>query len=195
MNNNITITDKKIAEFSAKPRTGIVKTKIAGLKQRHQWFFDIVKKYKDHGSVLDVGGREGFLADFFKKDGHYCPVVIDISSKAVAYAKRRGHRAFVKNAHDLIMLGNRFDIILLSHCLEHCEKPELVIDGCKLILKPDGIVAVQIPLQKKERTPTKFGHYTCFSTPQELFDMFEGFTLLHSERDATVNLAAIFSKE
>ena len=189
MDINLEITRKKIKQFRKSDY------KDPKLIKRHRWFFNAIKKFKKSGVVLDIGGREGFLADIFKQNGFKIEV-IDISLQAVSFALERGHAASVCDAHhiDLKFKNQKFDIISLSHSLEHCLNPKDVIKKCRKILKKDGIIGVQIPFQKKIPTPTKYGHHHWFSNKQELFEMFEKFDMIYQEKGTHGNFIAIFKK-
>jgi 2-polyprenyl-3-methyl-5-hydroxy-6-metoxy-1,4-benzoquinol methylase len=189
MDRNLEITREKIKGFKAS------KTKNKDLIARHKWFANIIFKYKSSGMALDIGGREGYLADILLTKG-FVVQVIDISPEAITYALERGHEASVCDARHIdLKFKIIFDLIILSHSLEHCTNPQYVAKQCKRILKPDGIIAVQIPLQKKITTPTIYGHNFCFSSPDELFNMFTGFNVLHTEHGSNHNFIAIFKRK
>jgi SAM-dependent methyltransferase len=46
---------------------------------------------------------------------------------------------------DLAGLEQRYDAVTLSHVLEHCHDPDRVLDACWGMLKPRGLLWLQVP--------------------------------------------------
>lgn len=146
-----------------------------GVKKRHNLIADLVSKnYKDkNASVLDIGGREGFLCDALKEKGFRNFYIVDISKEAIQFAKQRGYNGQVMNIENIGNLKMNFDIVIASHVIEHCKLPKEVINGVYNLLNKNGILFVEVPRQKKEPVPTKFGHWYLFSDKKELLELFD----------------------
>ena len=67
----------------------------------------------------------------------------------------------------------RFDFCIAVHVIEHCPNPQLAIDNIGKLLNLYGILYVEVPIQNKEKVPTRFGHYFCFSNFDELDRLFD----------------------
>lgn len=97
------------------------------------------------GSVLDVGCGTGLLLSSFKKRGWEVKG-IDTSKNIVNYA----NRTFNVNAHvaDLksFKSGNkRYDLVTMTHVLEHVYEPLKDLKKIQKLLKKDGSLVLVIP--------------------------------------------------
>lgn len=124
------------------------------------------------GDVLEVGCRHGVLFDILF--GHGIKVNslygIDISPEAISRAKDKGYNAEVLPAEE-INFDEKFDTVFCLHTLEHCINIPAVINGIYNSLRKGGHALIEIPIQKKEQTPTVWGHYYCFAWDEELIEM------------------------
>jgi len=144
------------------------------------------------GNVFEIGCRHGILLELLeicKKD--VFPEIkntfgIDMSPTAIKILKSRGLNGEVQTAESLLeskSLYKMFDTIFCLHTLEHCIDVPKVIAGIWECLKPNGHTLIEIPLQPKEPIPTKWGHYHCFESEQELINMMEGFKHIKTFRE------------
>ena len=53
------------------------------------------------------------------------------------------------------------------------KNPKKIIDGCYNILNEGGVIFIEVPRQKKEKVPTKYGHWYLFSDKKELMELFD----------------------
>lgn len=115
--------------------------------------------------LLDIGCREGILLRQlpFKAYG------IDISEEAISFLSDYG---IVADADALPFEDESFMTVAAIHVIEHVPEMEKAIGEIHRVLKPGGHVLVEVPLQKKEPVPTKFGHWYCFSTEQDILNKF-----------------------
>lgn len=94
------------------------------------------------GKLLDVGCGMGFLlaaiSDTWEKHG------VDMSEYAYQYSRNRGD-IYCGKIEDAPYESNYFDVLVLSHIIEHVESPELLINKCRRILKPNGKLIVETP--------------------------------------------------
>ena len=127
------------------------------------------------GNVFEIGCRHGVLLDMLNENLTFG---IDISKEAVDLARKKGLNCEVQAAETLIYspaLFDKFDTIFCLHTLEHCIDIQKVINGIYDCLKVGGHALIEIPLQPKELIPTKWGHYFCFTSENELINMFKIF--------------------
>jgi 2-polyprenyl-3-methyl-5-hydroxy-6-metoxy-1,4-benzoquinol methylase len=127
------------------------------------------------GDVFEVGCRHGVLFDILSE--YKLPITkygIDISPDAIQRARKKGYDADLMVAEKLVDvtgLHGKFDTVFCLHTLEHCINVPVVIKGIYECLKYGGHALIEIPIQPKEPTPTKWGHYYCFAWDKELIDM------------------------
>ncbi|MHB8921536.1 MAG: class I SAM-dependent methyltransferase [Halothiobacillus sp.] len=99
---------------------------------------------QDGGRLLDVGfGNGGFLKLASEMGWH--AEGIDFDPKAVAVAKARGLNVRCASAADLSDQNEQFDIITLSHVIEHVHDPITLLKDLYRLLKPGGILWLETP--------------------------------------------------
>lgn len=102
-------------------------------------------RWSARGSLLDIGAGIGQFLH------HAQPLFTEIagtevSESAVAIAKEKyGLQIFTGQVHDLALPPGSFDNITLFHVLEHVPDPVMLINYCRAILKPQGILAIAVP--------------------------------------------------
>ena len=106
----------------------------------------ILKKYGvnffDKKKILDIGGGINEFSSLIKKRNNEVTILdFKISSKAKKYADKSISMDFEKSN----LKSNSFDIILMFHTLEHMKNPNKVCSKIKDILKPNGLLIVEIP--------------------------------------------------
>jgi SAM-dependent methyltransferase len=95
--------------------------------------------------VLDVGCGAGYLLVDLQRRGFDC-LGIDFNGNLVKAANERfGVPAVVGDVRNLIGLGQRFDLVLLSHVLEHVDVPLRLLREIHQVLSPGGYLVVEIP--------------------------------------------------
>jgi ubiquinone/menaquinone biosynthesis C-methylase UbiE len=123
--------------------------------------------------LLDIGCRDGMWFDVLKKNGWSNFFGVELSETALEVCKGKGYSAVQGDAHSLPVESNSYDIVSIIHTLEHCPDIPKVVSEIKRVLKPNGFVFVVVPMQKKEKVPTVWGHYFCFSKPDEVINFFK----------------------
>jgi len=96
------------------------------------------------GRLLDIGFGSGAFLEIARSIG-WEVTGIDPDSKVVSNALKRGLNVY---QGDLDVLGgrsNEFDIITLSHVIEHVGKPISVLKACYRLLKPGGKLWLETP--------------------------------------------------
>jgi len=99
--------------------------------------------------ILDFGCGFGQTLLALKKDGYNNIVGVDIEKSAIEFCKSKG--LDVKDCSNLdgfIKLNqNQFDLVIISHVLEHFPKNEIIptLKKIKSIMKKRGVVLVMAP--------------------------------------------------
>lgn len=95
------------------------------------------------GTVLDVGGGDGFIAGLIKDAGHRVSLR-DISPLRVQNAQESGIPAKVADAADLPDSAESFDTVLLGEILEHLPNPgPALTEACRVARRR---VVITLPL-------------------------------------------------
>ena len=82
----------------------------------------LLQSFKDGKlKVLEIGAGEGIFSKYFKSKGHYV-TAIDLDKGSVNRLKKQGINALIGNFED-INLKEKFDIIIMSHVIEHFYQP------------------------------------------------------------------------
>ncbi|MGD0630534.1 MAG: class I SAM-dependent methyltransferase [Terracidiphilus sp.] len=98
------------------------------------------------GPVLcDVGCGSGQAMSAFKEAG-YDAVGIEPDPAARALASRIGEVCEgTAEALPEAIAGREFDVVLLSHVLEHCIDPAAALRNVRRLLAPDGTAIIEVP--------------------------------------------------
>jgi 2-polyprenyl-3-methyl-5-hydroxy-6-metoxy-1,4-benzoquinol methylase len=108
--------------------------------------YQLVKDCKPRpGRVLDVGCGSGELLSLLKKDGWQC-FGVEINPKAASYVKKLWqidvkNKELKKNDFP----AKNFDVIVLSHVLEHLPDPIQTLKIVRTALKDDGTLVIAVP--------------------------------------------------
>ena len=105
--------------------------------------FDILKDYLNFSKkidLLEIGcGAGGILAFFQSKK---CEVIgVDYENDHLQYAREKN----IKTFSNYEGINKKFDLIILSHVLEHLVDIEYILNKCKSLLKSDGFIYVEVP--------------------------------------------------
>lgn len=96
------------------------------------------------GRLLDIGCGNGVPMQRFVAAG-WAAVGIDFDAEAVAAARRAGLDARVGALKEQRLPDAHFDVILMSHVIEHLADPVVELTECRRILKPSGSIVIATP--------------------------------------------------
>lgn len=122
--------------------------------------------------VVEVASNDGYLLQYFLRSG--VPVLgIEPAKNVAAEAERRGIRTVVeffgtRLASRLAAEGRRADLVAANNVLAHVPDLNDFVRGLKLILKPGGIVTVEVPhllnlIQQNQFDTIYHEHFSYFS--------------------------------
>jgi len=125
-----------------------------------KWFESIYRRIalRDHVSfitkaagnrispdILDVGCGSGTLLGLLKRLGFRVRGV-DFSPEAAKIARAEdGVDVTVGSLEDAHFADQSFDVVTLFHVMEHVTNPRLVLAEVARVLKPDGVIVLQVP--------------------------------------------------
>jgi SAM-dependent methyltransferase len=96
-------------------------------------------------AALDVGCNAGELLEILKERG-FRPFGIEVSAKAAAVARERlGHDAVIVDALERLPGEQRFELITLTHVLEHFARPRALLAALSERLVPEGRLLIEVP--------------------------------------------------
>lgn len=102
---------------------------------------------KTEGKFLDIGCGSGAYESYLIKENIGWKFYgIEPSSESYQVAKRVGNfNVFNGDLKSANYENNFFDVILMSHSLEHVSNPTEVIAECFRVLKPGGYMVISVP--------------------------------------------------
>lgn len=124
--------------------------------------------------VLDIACGTGYGASYLMNKGAKMVVGGDYSEEAVQYAKlhyqRDNLRFLCADAQQMPFCDKFFDVIVSFETIEHLERYEDFLKGCKRVLKDDGIFICSTPNGKGRFGYKNPWHIREFST-EELYEL------------------------
>lgn len=107
-----------------------------------------IRRLKPSGSLLDVGAGIGHFLSFAKK--YYQCEGTEISREGIKIANDKfGIFMHHGELEDIDFKGKQFDLIVLSHILEHFPFPGRSLKVCRSLLKPGGIIYIAVPNESR----------------------------------------------
>jgi len=106
---------------------------------------------KDNVRILDYGCNTGYFLDFIKKHNqnkHFDLCGADINGHALKYAKQKYNQYKFFEINEKFFNTEKFDIIILSHVLEHISDTQSFLQNLKKILKKDGELIIAVPQER-----------------------------------------------
>lgn len=107
----------------------------------------LVKRYKDSGSLMDIGASSGTFAGHAKRLG-FDVSAIEMDRASVKTLNDHVGVRGIQSANPVEVLteeGRKYDVITLWHSIEHMPDPWTVLDACVAHLAPAGILVVASP--------------------------------------------------
>lgn len=129
-----------------------IKTMIATYENEKILYFDRfskelmeITKIKKSGRILDIGSSYGYFLVLAKRTG-FEPYGVDIDKNEVDFCKiYLGLNVHYGSLNEHNYPQHYFDVITLFHVLEHIPDFNKTISVLKTILKPDGLIVIDVP--------------------------------------------------
>jgi SAM-dependent methyltransferase len=96
--------------------------------------------------MLDVGCGDGWMLDLYRIASPR-PIAthgVDFNAEVCDVARSYGHTVYCSRFEDLDLAG-RFDIVNLSHVIEHVSDPLLIARKSREVLRPGGLFVLETP--------------------------------------------------
>lgn len=156
--------------------------------QRMNDVYEMCKDYlKPHFTIFDIGTKDCMFFDVLAEKGHNPSLMIgiDCCEQVVDICREKGYMIHYNDVQDMPYdYDDHFDFIFIIHTLEHVPNPQGVVEKCKQILKPDGFLFVEVPIQGYE-DPELWGHYHTFGSHEKLKELFNGFRIIQEDWQKT----------
>lgn len=95
--------------------------------------------------ILDYGCGQSGLLDALRNAGYTDLTGFDLSPQCMEEVTRRGHHAAPASLNSSPSLNSSFDLIVLSHVLEHVPEPQPFLRHLMSLLHPAGSIYVEVP--------------------------------------------------
>jgi len=104
------------------------------------------RKFLDNKKkLLEIGPGPGIALRMFEDMG-FDVIGIDANQKCVDFLNLKlKNGKCLQGFFDEVKIDEKFDVIWLSHCLEHMPKPHELLRKCKELLNENGIIFVAVP--------------------------------------------------
>ncbi len=109
----------------------------------------LIKKYVSNGTrILDIGAGIGGFAAIAKREGFHV-VGVEFQREQCVLAKQLFNADLICNTFEEFLKQNTtmYDAIHLHHVLEHLRDPKGALLNAGRILKPNGIIVLEVPNQ------------------------------------------------
>jgi SAM-dependent methyltransferase len=177
--------------FDEYPGVGDYTTDESQRRFEAQRRIDWIKRFKQSGSIFEVGVAAGFFLDEARSAG-FTVAGVEPAPKVSAHARDEfGLDVTTGFIEDAELPPASFDVICAFHVLEHIHDPLDVLKGMRAALKDDGYLLLEIPNIESamaKRLGPKWLHldppnHVGFYTPEQLRGLLAsaGFELLETD--------------
>ena len=157
-----------------------------GVKQTQEYYqhiYDSIKPYVNKDShILDMGCGLGDFSKFLVNIGYENVTAMDPSTRNISIVKGKNITCFEGDCFEFpSKLKGKFDIVILSHVLEHIWDMRVALENVKSMLKAGGVLYIETPDASK---------YADVDFPPYFFFTYEHVT--HYVPDTLLNIEKTF---
>lgn len=134
------------AVYYAEPDADIAARSLAAKRARFVEYEAMIKSdFPAPGRVLDVGCNAGELLELFREAG-WSVAGVEASPGPAAYARKKLNAPIWEgSAEAAIPQGETFDLITMTHVLEHVRRPGELLARLRRALRPGGAILIEVP--------------------------------------------------
>lgn len=147
-------------------------------------FFEI-DKFDRSLSILDVGCRDGRQIEIIKNKGFVNIKGLELSKKGIDICLHKKLVVIKGDIHNFVVLDNLFDLIVVTHVIEHCYSVPEVIYRIRKGLKVHGLVFIEVPVNRND-VKGEWGHYINFKDSNNVFTYCDGFEIIKQQDSKNV---------
>jgi 2-polyprenyl-3-methyl-5-hydroxy-6-metoxy-1,4-benzoquinol methylase len=138
----------------------------------------IAEYLSEKAQILDMGCGAGDFVLALRKKG-FQAIGYEPNPKARQIAEIKGIEVLPGEQALLNMPGQKMDAITLWHVLEHLHEPITMLEQCKRLLKPGGMLVVATPMYNSYDAACYKNEWAAWDLPRHL---------LHFNRDSLIKL-------
>jgi SAM-dependent methyltransferase len=130
--------------------------RLEGLKENHRRRLEVIEEFKSEGRIFDIGANGGVFLDEARKNG-WDIMGNELSNAAIAWARNNLNiRLYNTYFSKIPERQNSFDAIVMCNVLEHMHDPLLSLKKAYFLLKPEGIIAIFVPIKNFAQIKKKY---------------------------------------
>lgn len=108
--------------------------------------FELLERFRpEHGRLLEVGSATGFFLEVARERGWDVSGIEPHSAVARWSIDHLGLDVHIGSLEDQPWAAASFDAVVLYNTLEHLTSPSVAIRSVSQLLRPGGVVAIQVP--------------------------------------------------
>lgn len=111
------------------------------------FFIKNIIRFRGEGRIVDIGCGTGLYLSLLKNIG-WDTLGVEVNKHACEYARNLGVNVFCGELEQANLPPNYFDVVRIVHVLEHLSSPLQSFVEIKRILKPNGVIYLEIPNQR-----------------------------------------------
>ena len=96
-------------------------------------------------TVLEIGSGDGQTLSLFKENGYFVMGIEPDGRNVNLINQRFNEKICYKGYAEDFDINKKFDLVWMSHVLEHIIRPDLLFTKIKSILNPKGLFFVEVP--------------------------------------------------
>ena len=137
--------------------------RLLGAKYKVQHIIDVCKGH-NFTSVLEVGAGDGSILKLLSEAGFAAAYsAVEISASGVERIRSLNIKGLVNvqefDGYHLPFADNEFDLVILSHVLEHVEHERLLLRELKRVAK---LCLIEVPIDYKEGVDVRINHFLAY---------------------------------
>ncbi len=110
-----------------------------------RWRRRQIERYAGPGRILDIGCGRGLFLALMREHG-WTVSGVEFSRETAAYASEvHGIDVKTGDAAEWGFDDHSFDVITITHVLEHVQNPSGVLSECGRLLRPGGLLVIAVP--------------------------------------------------
>lgn len=147
---------------------------------------------KSPASVLQLGSSDGYTLSRFREAGSSRVVGVEPGIPSCEFARRCYNVDCILGTAEDFVLNERFELIVLTHILEHLYDPIPVLQKLHSHIAPNGYLLIEVPLwERMDKQPIgvlSFEHLNYFCESTLLWTLYSaGYEAIHSAKSFNVN--------
>jgi SAM-dependent methyltransferase len=118
-------------------------------------------------TLLDIGCGFGHYLDLARARGLRA-VGIEPDEIRASFGIQKGHEVLRGFFSPDALKGRRFDVVVLSHVIEHMPHPDTLLHDIRRVLNPNGLLAIICPNHDSLRARICKLRFNCYAPPEHV---------------------------